>query len=164
MAGRKPKPTAVKKLEGNPGHRPLPANEPQYEAANDRAPTGMTAEARKFWHKLAEQVIGAGVLRTVDVPAFVLMAEHYALAMRAIDEIAGYAGLTTEDRNGEERKLPLLQVFRDNAAAYRTFAGEFGLTPSSRARIHVQGDGEQMSLADELFGMIRDVEVDASGD
>ncbi len=164
MSGRKPKPTAVKKLEGNPGHRPLPSNEPQYEAASERAPTGMTAEARKFWHKLAEQVIEAGVLRSVDVPAFALMAEHYALAMRAIDEIAEVDYLTTEDRNGAQRKLPQLQVFRDNAAAYRMFATEFGLTPSSRARIHVQGDGEQLSLADELFAMIGNgVEV-ADGD
>ncbi len=28
MAGRKPKPTAVKKLEGNPGKRKLNTNEP----------------------------------------------------------------------------------------------------------------------------------------
>lgn len=28
MAGRKPKPTAVKKLEGNPGKRKLNKNEP----------------------------------------------------------------------------------------------------------------------------------------
>lgn len=120
----------------------------------------MSAEARKFWHRIAEQVIGAGVLRTVDVPAFVLMAEHYALALRAAEEIAGNDYLTTEDRNGAERKIPQLQVFRDNAAAYRAFAAEFGLTPSSRTRIHVAAEGEQLSLADELFAMIRhDVEV-----
>lgn len=174
MAGRKPKPTAVKQLEGNPGHRPLPSNEPRYDAASDRAPTGMSDDARKLWHNIAHQVIGAGVLRTVDVPAFALMAEHYAIAMQAAHDIAALrvereadAGkpqaispLLVIDANGLARKTPLLQVFRDNAAAYRAFAAEFGLTPSSRARIHVQGDGEQMSLADELFGMIRKAEAE----
>ena len=133
----------------------------------DRDTDGPVAKARRAHGATRpdERVVGgaltvdpaeglAGVLRTVDVPAFVLMAEHYALALRAIGEIADNDYLTTEDRNGAERKLPQLQVFRDNAAAYRMFATEFGLTPSSRARIHVQGDGEQLSLADELFSMI----------
>lgn len=31
MAGRKPKPTAVKKLEGNPGKRKLNSKEPERE-------------------------------------------------------------------------------------------------------------------------------------
>lgn len=172
MAGRKPKPTAVKKLEGNPGHRALPSNEPRYDAASDRAPTGMSEDARKLWHSIAHDVIGAGVLRTVDVPAFTLMAEHYALAMEAAREVAALveskpgedgesqrlSPLLVIDSNGNERKTPLLQVFRDNAAAYRAFAAEFGLTPSSRARIHVQGDADQPSLADELFGMIQRAE------
>lgn len=158
MAGRKPKPTAVKKLEGNPGHRALPSNEPRYDAASDRAPTGMSEDARKLWHQIAHDVIGAGVLRSVDVPAFTLMAEHYALAMEAFREIADAQSLTVTDSNGLERKSPLLQVARDNAAAYRAFAAEFGLTPSSRARIHVQGDADQPSLADELFGMIQRAE------
>lgn len=176
MAGRKPKPTAVKKLEGNPGHRALPSNEPRYDAASDRAPTGMSEDARKLWHQIAHDVIGAGVLRSVDVPAFTLMAEHYALAMEAAREIAAMVAaraagdaekrlspLLTVDSNGNERKTPLLQVFRDNAAAYRAFAAEFGLTPSSRARIHVQGDADQPSLADELFGMIHTAEAEARG-
>lgn len=176
MAGRKPKPTAVKKLEGNPGHRALHSNEPRYDAASDRAPTGMSEDARKLWHSIAHDVIGAGVLRSVDVPAFTLMAEHYALAIEAVREITAMVDgqqdsneekhlspLLTIDSNGNARKTPLLQVFRDNAAAYRAFATEFGLTPSSRARIHVQGDADQPSLADELFGMIHTAEAEARG-
>lgn len=159
--GRKPKPTEIKKLAGNPGHRPLPSNEPQYDEASDRAPTGMSDEARKYWHALARQVIGSGVLRTVDVPAFVLMAEHYALAMRAAKDIEERDSLTVLDENGNERKVPHLQVFRDNAAAYRMFAAEFGMTPASRPKVHGQADGEQLSLADELFGMVRQAQAQA---
>lgn len=154
VAGRKPKPTELKKLEGNPGHRPLPSNEPRYDEAGDRAPTGMSNEGRKYWHAIARQVIESGVLRTVDVPAFVLMAEHYGLAMRAVKAIEDRERLTVIDENGNERKVPLLQVFRDNAAAYRAFASEFGMTPASRPKVHGQADGEQLSLADELFGMV----------
>ena len=36
--GRKPKPTAIKELEGNPGKRPLNANEPKPERKAPRCP------------------------------------------------------------------------------------------------------------------------------
>lgn len=36
--GRKPKPTAIKELEGNPGKRPLNANEPRPERKAPRCP------------------------------------------------------------------------------------------------------------------------------
>ena len=33
MKGRKSKPGAIRILEGNPGHRPLPKNEPNHQKA-----------------------------------------------------------------------------------------------------------------------------------
>ena len=36
--GRKPKPTAMKELEGNPGKRPLNPNEPRPERKAPRCP------------------------------------------------------------------------------------------------------------------------------
>ena len=154
--GRKPKPEAMKQLAGNPGKRTATGmNTPQPDAASERAPRGMSDEARRFWHGIAKELIELNVLRTVDVPAFVLMAEHYALARKASEQLLDLDSLTTIDKNDAERKHPLLQVFKDNAQAYRMFAAEFGLTPSSRSRLNVPApEGEQLSLADELFGMV----------
>ena len=160
--GRKPKPEAIKQLSGNPGKRKSDIPEtPQPAEASARAPRGLSGEARKFWHGIATELIELGVLRTVDVPAFVLMAEHYSLARKASGQLLELDTLTTVDKNEAERKHPLLQVFKDNAQAYRLFAAEFGLTPSSRSRLHiVAGTAEQLSLAEELFGIVGQ-EVDA---
>jgi P27 family predicted phage terminase small subunit len=148
----------MKRLAGNPGKRAIGATStPQFPAAKNRAPHGLSGNARKYWHTLAHDLIEAGVLSIVDVPAFILMAEHYSLARRVMDELGE---LTTVDKNGAVRKSPLLQVFKDNAGAYRLFAAEFGLTPSSRSRLNIAPpDPRQMSLAEELFAMVGNMAV-----
>lgn len=45
--GRKPKPTAVKVLEGNPGKRSLNTREPQPEKKAPRCPSWLEDEAKK---------------------------------------------------------------------------------------------------------------------
>lgn len=151
-AGRKPKPTALKRLEGNPGRRPLNEAEPEYAAAKARMPHGLSRGAKGLWVKVAGELIGSGVMTGADVPAFMLMAEHWAIARQAAEMIAEQ-GLQAPDENGALRKHPLLQVLRDNAAAFRLYAAEFGLTPSSRTR--VAGNAEPpASLEELLFGEV----------
>jgi len=57
------------------------------------------------------------------------------------------------DERGLPRKHPLLQVLRDNSTAFRMYAAEFGLTPSSRSRLQIRPVAEQPSLAEQLFNM-----------
>ena len=46
MAGRKPKPTAVKKLEGNPGKRKLNKKEPMLGKGMPDCPAWLLPEAK----------------------------------------------------------------------------------------------------------------------
>ncbi len=54
MAGRKPKPTAMKKLEGNPGKRKLNTNEPVPARGMPACPDWLLPEAKKEWKCLAD--------------------------------------------------------------------------------------------------------------
>lgn len=54
MAGRKPKPTAVKKLEGNPGKRKLNTKEPVPAKGMPTCPNWLLPEAKSEWKRLAE--------------------------------------------------------------------------------------------------------------
>ena len=54
MAGRKPKPTAVKKLEGNPGKRKLNTKEPVPAKGMPDCPEWLLPEAKKEWERLAD--------------------------------------------------------------------------------------------------------------
>lgn len=56
--GRKPKPTAVKVLEGNPGKRSLNTAEPKPEKKAPRCPSWLEDEAKKRMEE-DEQAAGA---------------------------------------------------------------------------------------------------------
>jgi P27 family predicted phage terminase small subunit len=180
IRGRKPKPTAAKDLAGNPGHRSLNEGEPKPRASSARAPRGLGDEGGRFWRKYAPALTALGILTEIDEPALRMAAEHYEVAVRAaadlrlgqpVLDVNGAPvldadgqprredpGLTVTDDDGNVRKHPLLQVFKDQSAALRSYLTEFGMTPSSRTRLHVQSE-EQPSLADILFGEVGKVVV-----
>ena len=63
MAGRKPKPTALKKLEGNPGKRKLNTKEPVPAKGMPEGPKWLLPEAKEEWKRLCQNhviVIGRG--------------------------------------------------------------------------------------------------------
>ncbi len=68
--GRKPKPTAVKVLEGNPGKRSLNTGEPKPEKKAPRCPAWLEDEAKKEWKRMAKQLEHLGILTEIDMAAF----------------------------------------------------------------------------------------------
>jgi P27 family predicted phage terminase small subunit len=157
--GRKPKPTAVKKLQGNPGKRKLAGREPKPKTAVKR-PYGLGKGLQdRFWKEHADELARLQILTGIDVAAFRLMAEHYAFAVQAAQQLRE-EGLTVEGREGP-KKNPLAQIFRDNSMAYKSFAEQFGMTPSARTRLQIDlqpDEGEQLSLVDALFAAVQQAE------
>ena len=152
MVGRPPKPTKQKRIEGNPGKRPLPTGEPLPSGAPEM-PRGLRTHyplVAKVWDQVVEALEDTGVLTAADSGALRLMAQHYALAIEAMSDIRG-EGLTRLDENGVERKNPKLQIFRDNSKLFLQYSDRLGLTPSARARLHVEPQAKQLSLAELLF-------------
>ncbi len=68
--GRKPKPTAIKLLEGNPGKRSLNTGEPQPNKKAPRCPSWLEDEAKKEWKRMAKQLEHLGILTEIDMAAF----------------------------------------------------------------------------------------------
>jgi len=60
--GRKPKPTAMKELEGNPGKHPLNTSEPKPNKKAPACPKWLEPEAKKEWRRLAKQMEAIGIL------------------------------------------------------------------------------------------------------
>ena len=65
--GRKPKPTALKLLEGNPGKRPINEHEPIPPKGTVKCPTWLEPEAKKEWKRLAPSLEAMGVLTQADL-------------------------------------------------------------------------------------------------
>jgi hypothetical protein len=70
MAGRKPKPTALKKLEGNPGKRKLNMKEPVPGKGISDCSKWLLPEAKEEWKRLCQKLSEMGVLTEIDMAAF----------------------------------------------------------------------------------------------
>ena len=99
MAGRKPKPTAVKKLEGNPGKRKLNTKEPIPGKGMPDCPKWLLPEAKEEWKRLCDKLNQMGVLTEIDRAAFASYCQSYARWKEAQEHIDS-EGATYETENG----------------------------------------------------------------
>ena len=96
MAGRKPKPTALKKLEGNPGKRKLNTKEPVPAKGMPDCPKWLLPEAKMEWERLCVKLSEMGVLTEIDMAAFAAYCQSYARSWRfrgSLRTIAGRASV-----------------------------------------------------------------------
>ena len=136
--GRKPKPTAIKLLEGNPGRRPLNEHEPVPPKATIKCPAWLEPEAKKEWKRLAPALESMGVLTSVDISAFAGYCQAYGIAPhdyiieRAISK-AQCLLLSTEKSILE---ICMDTGFQSVSSFNRNFKALSGETPESYRAIH----------------------------
>ena len=66
MRGRKPKPTALKIAEGNPGKRAINGYEPKPPSSLPDCPPHLSEVARDEWQRIAGSLNKIGLLTQVD--------------------------------------------------------------------------------------------------
>lgn len=134
--GRKPKPTALKVLEGNPGKRPLNEKEPQPEKKAPRCPSWLEPEAKKEWKRMAKTLETIGVLTQVDKAAFAGYCQAYARWKEA-EEFLSKHGTIFKTPSGYIQQVPQVSIAQTYLKVMKDFCSEFGLTPAARTRIQV---------------------------
>lgn len=82
MRGRRPKPTALKVLEGNPGKRPLNRREPQPLRSIPTCPAHLSPTAKGEWKRLAGQLHRLGILSQLDRAALAAYCQATAAGSR----------------------------------------------------------------------------------
>ena len=150
--GRKPKPTAMKELEGNPGKHPLNTSEPKPNKKAPACPKWLEPEAKKEWRRLAKQMEAIGILTEVDMAAFAAYCQSYARWKEAQEHIDS-EGSTFETDKGYQQQTPWVGIANTNQKLMLQAASEFGLTPSSRSRI-VTGSAKGKELEDEMEALL----------
>lgn len=121
-SGRRPQPTALKILRGNPGKRPLNELEPKPPAGEVEKPA-LSVGGQAAWKDLAPVCLVMGTLTPADVTAFAAMCELVG-TLRATS--------MSKDTGDFDARLE-----RDTANALRPYFAMFGLEPSGRARLRV---------------------------
>lgn len=132
--GRKPTPTAIKELEGNPGKRPLNEREPKPVKKAPACPKWLEDEAKKEWRRLAKKMEMMGVLTEVDMAAFAGYCQAYARWKEA-EEFISLHGTIVKTPSGYWQQVPQVSIAQTYLKVMNRFAEQFGLTPASRSRI-----------------------------
>lgn len=134
-SGRRPQPTALRVLRGNPSKTKLNKREPKPPAGKVTRPDGLSAGAVAVWDELAPICLAMGTLTTADVRPFATLCELQATLLVA-----------SRDKDDPEMQAAAQKLERDTAVTVRQYYTEFGLTPVSRARLSVpEKPGEQAS-------------------
>ena len=150
--GRKPKPTAMKQLEGYPGKRKLNSSEPQPERTAPECPDWLSEEAKAEWHRLADVMEAMGILTEIDMAAFAGYCQSYARWKEAEEFITRH-GAIVKTPSGYWQQVPQVSIAQQYLKDMHKFAEQFGLTPASRSRIvaDVQKN-EYIDEMDKLLG------------
>jgi P27 family predicted phage terminase small subunit len=136
MRGRKPTPTSLKKLRGNPGKRSVNGHEPRPVVRAPPCPRELSPVAKKEWRRLARQLAVMKLVTELDRAILATYCQAYALWAEAVSALRKY-GTMVKSPSGFPMQSPYVAVANKQAELMIRIAAEFGLTPSSRSRLAV---------------------------
>lgn len=147
--GRKPLPSAIKRLEGDrgKGRRPLNENEPVPPKGIIKCPTWLLPEAKREWKRLAPSLEAMGVLTPWDVENFAAYCQAYARWKEA-EEFITQHGSIFKTPSGYVQQVPQVSIAQQNLKIMQSLGGEFGLTPATRSRI-IAANGDNGTASDD---------------
>lgn len=134
MRGRKPKPTWLKVVGGNPGRRPLNDAEPIPQGDLVDAPTWMTESQQTGWRYAIEHA-PLGLLKRLDRSVLAVWVVAQDLHQDAAEKVARYGAVIKAPVTGVPIQSPYVAVLNKQAAIMMKAASEMGFTPSSRSRV-----------------------------
>ena len=140
MPGPPPKPTALKLLEGNPGKRPLNKNEPKPEVKAPKCPKWLSPGAKKEWRRIVPVLLRMRVLTEADGTHLACWCQAVSRMIEAETQLAQAGILYQPKKDGVPTgyiiQSPLISVIKGCLQTIDKFGLEFGVTPSSRVRLH----------------------------
>jgi P27 family predicted phage terminase small subunit len=153
MKGRKPKPTEIKKLEGNPGKRAINKKEPKPKVEMPDCPNHLQGAAKTEWTRLVKELSALGMLAKVDRAALAMCCTAWADYVQAENKVKKEGAVIISDKGGLYQN-PWVSIKARRMDQVMKFYAEFGMTPSSRSRIKVDAPDEEDAMA-QLLGMSR---------
>jgi P27 family predicted phage terminase small subunit len=136
MRGRKPKPTALRLIEGNASKRPLNAREPKPSVKVPTCPAHLNPSAKAEWKRIARQMFTLGMIS--DLGRAVLAAYGqpnggFAEAEKKLSETPSLIKLPS----GYIQPSPWLTIASKQPELMIRYMSELRLSPVSRSRVSV---------------------------
>ena len=155
MKGRKPHPTALKKLKGTLEPGRTNNHEPQPGELAPIPPRHLSKEAKVIWLETHSLLDSAEVLSNMDSDALSVFAETKARWIDAKERLRK-EGLTVLTPNGFPVQSPYLQITNKCSSEMLKFLTEYGMTASSRTRVKAK-EKEREDPMEELRNRNRSV-------
>ena len=157
MVGRKPKPSALKLLQGNPGKRGVNKKEPRPSGIPE-CPSHLDKVAHAEWNRLVPELTRLGLLTSVDRAALAAYCSAYSRWVQAEKMVAKFGTVIESPKSGYPVQNPHVSVANTALDHMRKFLIEFGMTPASRARLQVEPptDGDRFAAFMQTLGDIDD--------
>ncbi len=137
MRGRKPKPTRLKLVEGNPGKRPLNRHEPRPAPAIPTCPAHLNPSAKAEWKRLACELQALGILSHLDRAVLAAYCQAWGRWVEAEEALKKH-GVVVRSPNGFPVQSPYLAIANKALEQMRSMLTEFGMSPSSRSRVSAE--------------------------
>lgn len=157
--GPAPKPTNLRLLQGNPGKRALPKNEPKPKPVSPKCPSWLGPIGRREWKRIAPELEKLGLFTAVDGAALEAYCQAYETMVLARKALQDHLKLTKKltvtyiNKFGAENEIPhpSVRIAKEAAAQVRAFCAEFGLTPSARGRMQTPGEQKEADPFEEFL-------------
>ena len=140
MRGRKPVPTMLRELHGNPRKVAMPKSEPKPAGDLSDPPDWLSEGQRTGW-AYAMTHSPPGLLKRIDCGALIawVVAEDLhrqaAMAQAKVGLLVRIKTKATADKDGVPTASPYINIINQQAKIMLKAAGELGFTPVSRPRI-----------------------------
>lgn len=154
MRGRKPSPTHLKVLRGNPGKRKLNRREPKPQGSLGSAPAWLNKAAKAEWRRVLKEA-PTGLLTSLDRQVLAQYCQNVA-RIAALERIVEEEGYTFLSEKGYVCQRPEMGMLKNLQTIQRGLCAELGFSPSSRSRVTIAEPDEQKDPTEELlFGRRR---------
>lgn len=151
MAGRRPTPTAIKRLNGNAGHRSFNEQEIAAEVGAPEKPKGLGRVASREWDFMVPQLIELGVITRIDGKSLAEYCKSAEVAEQAYRDMRTRGLMLDEpvlDKLNQpimfgtkllvqHKANPAVGVWKTATSIMKSYLIEFGLTPASRAKLKI---------------------------
>ena len=139
-----PKPTAIRRRDGNPGKRGYNHAEPVPPEGLPDCPPHLSALAREEWERVAAVLHEMGVLTVVDRAALAAYCQSYARWAEA-EEMLKATPVMLKTPSGYVQQSPWLSVANKQLELMGRYMAELGITPASRSRVAAYAAAESRS-------------------
>lgn len=139
MRGRKPVPTHLKVVRGNPGKRSLNENEPMPTGDLIDAPSWMAEKQKQGWNYAIENA-PTGLLKKLDGSVLAVWVVAEDLHRRASEMVEKFGILTKTPNTGLPMQSPYLPIVNRQAQIMLKAAEQLGFSPASRSRVQISED------------------------